>query len=339
MKKAKKNDMETMKEQLSSSEVQAIVVEEIAPPMRNVEKTPDQVIEKKQMYIANISEYMTEMVARVRTIRASSQEVRQIRSKEEQEIVAEILRHLSYKDELLRSRAIYAYAGAIIATLPSEPKMNDIKRVLFGENDLPGLLKLDMATETDKKGEAPIVKFDGRSFQMNGGQAAERANALKAAVRKACAAKVAEIKAKAKITKEGFLAGKPGVTFIDVPDEFVEHPNSKDGKKFLGGGALLVRSDGKVVRPAEFLGHFQAIMTEIQEAEIFISVRQLHSERLSLPEISSETFRLCRIFHSILRRGLAPELTASQKPAASAVPTDPIRIHSVVTNAQTATVH
>ena len=305
--KKDRKEMRTMEEQLSSPEVRAVVAEEIAPPMRSVEKTSDQVIEKKQTYIANISEYMTEMVTRVRTIRTSSPEVRQICSKEEQEIVAEILRHLGYKDDLLRNRAVHAYADAIIATLPLEPEMDDIRKAFFGDNDLPGLLKLDMVTETEKKREASIVKVGGRSFQVNGGQAARRADALKAAVRKACINEVAKIKSKAKTTQEELLAGKPGIVFIDVPDEFVGDPNAKEGKRFLGGGALLVKTNGKAIRAAEFFGHFQKIMTEISEADVFIPVVALRSDRLSLPEISPKTFRLCRIFHAILRRGIAAE--------------------------------
>lgn len=314
--KKKREEMRTIGEQLSSPEVLEVIAEEIAPPIRSVEKTSDQILEKKREYIANIPEHMTELVTRIRAIRASSPEVRQIRSKEEQAIVSEISLHLGYKDELLRSRATHAYADAIIATLPPEPEMNDIEKVFFGESDLPGLLKLDMATETDKKGEAPTVKFGGRNFRMNGGQATSRVNALKVAIKKAYAAEVAKIKSKAKTTKEELLAEKPGIVFISVPDEFIDHPNAKDGKQFLGGGALLVRTNGKAVRPAEFLGHFQKIMTEIHEADVFIPVTQLRSDRLSLPEISPKVFRLCRIFHSILRRGLETELVAArQRPA------------------------
>ena len=312
MKKVKKNDMKTMQEQLSSPEVQAIIEEEVAPVMRTVEKTPDQVVEKKQTYIANISEYMTELVARVRVIRSSSSEVKQIRFKEEQEIVAEILRHLGYKDDLLRNRAVHAYADAIIATLPSEPKMSDIRRVVDGESDLPGLLKIKLAAETDKKSESPTLKFEGRRIQFNGGQAAKRAYEMRTALKKAQEVKVAEIRTRGRITREELLTGKSGLVFIDVPNAVVPDGNSESGKKHLNGGALLVVTNGKVVRLAEFVGSFENIMTKILEAEVFIPVRQLFLERLALPELSPEKYYLCKTFHEILRRGLAAEF-ASQK--------------------------
>lgn len=325
MKKVKKEkkDMQTMGDQLSSPEVQAIIEEEVAPAIRTVEKTSDQVIEKKQTYIANISEYMTEMVTRVRTIRTSSPEVRQIRSKEEQEIVAEILRHLGYKDDLLRNRAAHAYADAIIAALPPEPKMSDIRRVVDGESDLPGLLKINLATETDKKGESPTLKFEGRRIQFNGGQAAKRAYEMRAALKKAQEVKVAEIRTRGRMTREELLAGKSGLVFIGVPDAVVPDGNSESGKKHLNGGTLLVVSNGKIVKPVEFVGGFENIMSQISEAEVFISVRQLFSERLALPDLPPEKYYLCKIFHSILRRGLEAELAARQKPT---VPSAPIKI-------------
>ncbi|MEK7195381.1 MAG: hypothetical protein AAB655_01660, partial [Patescibacteria group bacterium] len=308
--------MRTMQEQLSSPEVQAIIEEEVAPAIRTIEKTPEKVIEKKQTYIANISEYMTEMVARVRAIRVSSPEVRQIRSKEEQEIVAEILRHLGYKDDLLRNRAAHAYADAIIATLPPEPKMSDIRRVVDGESDLPGLLKIKLAVETDKKSESPTLKFEGRRIQFNGGQAAKRVYEMRTALKKAQEVKVTEIRARGRTTREDLLAEKSGLVFIDVPDEIVPDENSESGKKHLNGGALLVVTNSKVVRPAEFVGGFENIMSQISEAKVFIPVRQLFSKRFSAPDLPPEKYYLCKIFHSILRRGLAPELAARQKPAA-----------------------
>ncbi len=330
MVKKKKSDMKTIQEQLSSPEVQAVVEMEVSPPMRTVEKTDDRVIAKKQEYIANISEYMTEMVTRVRTIRASSPEVRQIRSKEEQEIVAEILRHLGYKDELLRSKAMNAYADAIIVVLPPEPKMSDIRRVVDGESDLPGLLKIKLAAETDKKGESPTLKFEGRRIQFNGGQAAKRAYEMRAALKKAQEAKVAEMKTRGRTTKEDLLAEKLGLVFLDVPDVFVPCGNSESGKRHLNGGALLVVTNGKIIKPVEFVGGFENIMSQISEAEVFISVRQLHSERLVLPDLSPEKYYLCKTFHSILRRGLETELAAArQKPAA---PLTLVKVREVVTD-------
>lgn len=309
MNKKKKEEMRTLQDQLSSPEVKAVVTEEIVPAIKNIETTNSREIAKKREYIATIPGHMADLVSRVRAIRITSPEERIMCLKEERALLDEIALHLGYKDELLRSAAANAYADAVIATLP--PEMDAIIKAFSGGNGLPGLLELGVITETDKKGMATI-KVNGRIFQVNGGQAAKRADALKEALKKAMEKEVEKIRAKAKTTKEELIAGKPGLTLVNVPDE-------KEGKRFLGGGVLLVESNSKAVRPVEFLGHFQKIMTEIYEADVFISAASLRFDQLNLPELSPEKIRLCRIFHSILRRGLAAEF-ARQKSAAPAAP-------------------
>ncbi len=103
----------------------------------------------------------------------------------------------------------------------------------------------------------------------------------------------------ANISVAEMLTRKPGRVFMNISD-------TRDGKRFLPGGRLLVESDGKVVKVVEAYGNFQRIITEIAEAKTFVLVETLSRERFGdSGRIPEEKFRLCRILHAVLRRGVA----------------------------------
>lgn len=101
----------------------------------------------------------------------------------------------------------------------------------------------------------------------------------------------------ANISVAEMLTRKSGRVFMNVPD-------TRDGKRFLPGGRLLMESNGKVAKVVEAYGNFQRIMTEIAEAGVFVPIESLSRERLELTKRLDAFWRV-RILHAILRRGIA----------------------------------
>ncbi|MDO8743428.1 MAG: hypothetical protein Q7J30_02680 [Candidatus Azambacteria bacterium] len=281
------------------------------PTIKKVEVTADQeaidkAVASARQYIADIFAHMTGLVTRLRVIESVSVEERAIRAKELEELEEEILAHLGAEDKLLGEAARQAYVMATIATLPSDEQAI-LSAIGGGNSHLPGLLKIGAFSEVvDGKKNANIVKVFGKTYTVNGGRAGEVANKLRKLIGEAYGKKIEAIKAKATISIDELFNNKPGLVFVNIPDEFVPVPNSKDGKKFLGGGALLVKSDGKVVRVAEFVGHLYSLMTKIAAAKVFMPIWKIEDRFVEKPSgMDEEMFYLYKKFHNFLRRGTA----------------------------------
>ncbi len=109
---------------------------------------------------------------------------------------------------------------------------------------------------------------------------------------------IANIRILANISVIELSANKPGKIFLAIPN--------LDSRRFLPGGILLAESDGKVVKAIAAVGGFQKILEEIIESKVFVPVWALASGYLNKPaNMADDKFRLVRILHAILRRGIA----------------------------------
>lgn len=117
----------------------------------------------------------------------------------------------------------------------------------------------------------------------------------------------------ANITIAEMLAKKPGRIFLNIPDV-------KDGEKIHRGGRLLAASNGKTIGVIEAYGGFFRIMTEIVKARALVPIESLNEEQFAGDErLPDWKLRLCRIFHSVLRRGIDQTQTAGRKTILSAL--------------------
>lgn len=266
-------------------------------------------VEEARKYLTVIPNHMLGLVNRIREIQTASVEEKAIRQKEFQNLVSEVLSHLNSQTKLLASAACQAYALAMVSTLPADKRL--VEALLRGSKDsgLPGLLELKFLEQVKtESGNAVHVKVYGNIYRINGARdfSKKLANAIvEGATRASKAAhdlyhgEVEGLKAQGTISIAELLAGKPGEVFMNVPDD-------KTGEKFLSGGALLAKSNGAFITTSLAVGHFQRIMTEIADSEVAISVDSLKEGRI-------EAGGMARIFHAILRRGIAKAQSDSQK--------------------------
>lgn len=298
----------TLQEGLASPEVRAMVVEEIVPPITKVATTDENVVAKKREYLASIPDHMKDLIFRVCDIQMATPEEQAIRAKDLEGLKKEIGVHLGYKEDLLQSAAKHAYVSAVIATLTQAPYKDRIMKAIDGNGGLPGFLGLGKFTELTEKpgrGDTITVKIFGRIFRINGGQASKIAHDLKPIVAQAERNEAKILEARATTSINELFGGKPGLVFVNIPDEFIPAPNSKDGKRFLGGGVLLVKSDGKVIRVMEFVGNFCSIMAKIADVGIFMPTWKIEARFVERPSgMDDEMFYLYKTFHNILRRGM-----------------------------------
>lgn len=274
------------------------------PAISKVEVTAEQAAIDKAVaaargYIAEIPGHMGGLVSRVQAIWIAPPEERAIRAKELKELEEEILAHLGAEDKLLGEAAKQAYVMAFLATLPANKEA--ILAVIRRDAHLPGLLKLGVLREVDgaDKNSMVTVKVFGKPYMVTGGRVAEIAGKIRKIAGEAYGHEIEKIRSRADISIGELLAGKSGLVFISSPD-------GKSPERFLAGGNLLVKTDGREIRVVEFLGHFQKIMTEIKQTNIAIPIRSLSRDRLELAKrLPHNKFRLACIFHDILRRGVA----------------------------------
>ncbi|MBI4919856.1 hypothetical protein HY838_01005 [Candidatus Azambacteria bacterium] len=268
------------------------------PPMKKVPTTAgkreaiDKAVEATREYVANITEHMIDLVSRISEIKTASIEERDIRGGELAALEDEVLAHILSEEKALASVARQAYAMALVLTLPADKRAVIAAINGGGKNSrLPGLLQLGILSQTDADAKGTTVAVYGDRYKVNGKRE------FAAEVAKILANK--SLKAKANISIIEMFDGKSGKIFVDVPD-------AVDGQKFLAGGALLAESDGRIVRVAAATGHFSKIVAEIMAAKTFIYLKSLKKERFWAGErLSDDAFRLCRILHSVLRRGIA----------------------------------
>jgi len=274
------------------------------PTINKVKETA--AVAEKRQYIVDIPAHVRGLVNRIRHIQMASLEEQAIYSSELKALEDEVLVHLNSDDELLKSAARQAYALAVVSTLPPD-KRAVIETIKGNDNRLPGLLDLKILEPVGDAKNVFTVKVYGDTYKVGGSRdfAMKLAENLSAGA--AHAAKAAHelyhseaegLKAQATISVAEMLVKKPGRLFLAVSD-------LRDGNRFLSGGALLAESDGKAIKVLQARGHFQRTMIEIAEAEIFVFVESLNRERFESGGLSDEIFRLCRILHAILRRGIA----------------------------------
>ena len=320
---------------LAAPEIQAKVARPLisVKEIKEVAETASQeeinkaVVEARR-YIAEIPGFMSRSVARIRAIQVASVEERLFRSSELETLISSVLSHLEIngsatpEEKLLNEAARQAYAKALVSTLPVADHQSLADVVKGGASRLPGLIRVGILEPLGDGKSKVSVKVGGNIYKVNGGHtfAMEIADALSR--NSAEAAKVArenfrsfremaeELKTQATISVPEMLVRKSGKFFISVPDD-------KNGDRFLPGGVLLGESDGRAIKVFKAIGHFQRIMGEIAETGTFVPVESLGQERLNLAKrLSDEKFKLARILHAVLRRGLAADLAARQKLAA-----------------------
>ena len=277
------------------------------PTINKVKETV--AVAKKRQYIVDIPYHIRGLVNRIRHIQMASLEEQAICSSELKALEDEVLAHLNSGDELLKSAACQAYAIAMVETLPPNKRLV-METIKSNGNRLPGLLGLKILEPVGDAKNVFTVKIYGDTYKVGGSRdfAAKLAENLSAGV--AHAAKIAYefyhsevegLKAQATISVAELLVKKPGRVFMTVSDV-------KDGSRFLPGGALLAESDGRTVEVVKTVGHFARIMSEIAEAGMFVSIESLSHERPELAKrLPEDAFRRVRIFHAILRRGIAAE--------------------------------
>jgi len=277
------------------------------PTINKVKETA--AVAEKRQYIVDIPYHIRGLVNRIRHIQMASLEEQAICSSELKALEDEVLAHLNSGDELLKSAACQAYAIAMVETLPPNKRLV-METIKSNGNRLPGLLGLKILEPVGDAKNVFTVKIYGDTYKVGGSRdfAAKLAENLSAGV--AHAAKIAYefyhsevegLKAQATISVAELLVKKPGRVFMTVSDV-------KDGSRFLPGGALLAESDGRTVEVVKTVGHFARIMSEIAEAGMFVSIESLSHERPELAKrLPEDAFRRVRIFHAILRRGIAAE--------------------------------
>lgn len=277
------------------------------PTINKVKETV--AVAEKRQYIVDIPYHIRGLVNRIRHIQMASLEEQAICSSELKALEDEVLAHLNSGDELLKSAACQAYAIAMVETLPPNKRLV-METIKSNGNRLPGLLGLKILEPVGDAKNVFTVKIYGDTYKVGGSRdfAAKLAENLSAGV--AHAAKIAYefyhsevegLKAQATISVAELLVKKPGRVFMTVSDV-------KDGSRFLPGGALLAESDGRTVEVVKTVGHFARIMSEIAEAGMFVSIESLSHERPELAKrLPEDAFRRVRIFHAILRRGIAAE--------------------------------
>jgi len=318
------------------------VIDIKVPSIKKVQVTAkkeeiDRVAEDIRRYLAEIPEHMMNLVGRIREIQEAPYEKWILQADELRKLEDEVLSHLNTEKGSLLTAACQAYARAMVATLPAD-KRAVIETIKGGEKSrLPGLIKIGILEPTKDPQYDIFVKVYGDSYKVVGGRDFALQIAEKLSDGASCAAKAAHdqyhgivesLKAQATISVVKLLARKPGKFFLAVPDV-------KDEDKFLPGGALLAEGDGETVQAVAAIGHFSKVMSEIIEAETFVSVGSLGQERVVLAKrLPEDAFRRIRILHAVLRRGLAAEF-ARQKPTIPAVSTET----RVVADVQSATVH
>ncbi len=285
------------------------------PTIRSIKETV--AVAEKRQYIADIPAHIGALVNRIRLIQMASPEERAIRSKELKDLEDEVLAHLNSDDELLKSAARQAYAMAMVSTLPPDKRL--VAETISNSNRssrLPGLLEikiLEQVTDTEAKtnGGTVTIKVYGDTYKVGGSWDFAAKLAENLSIRAANAAKAAHefyhgevgaLKAQTTISVADSVAEtqdrKSGRFFLSISD-------AKSGDRFLPGGALLAESNGEEIKVLQARGHFRRIMTEIAEAKAFVSVDSLNRERFEGGGLSDEKFRLCRILHAVLRRGIA----------------------------------
>jgi len=278
--------------------------------------SPDQqfvkeAVERRRQYIATISGHMVALVTRIREIQSASAEEKSARFKELKGLEDELLIHLNSEEELLASAARQAYALAMVSTLPLD-KRAVIETIRGSNNRLPGLLDLKILEPVGDAKNVFTVKVYGDTYKVGGSRDFATKLAENLSIGAAHAAKAAHelyhseakgLKAQATISVAEMLEKKPGRLFLTAPDV-------RDGDRFLPGGVLLAESNGEVIKVLQVRGHFHRTMTEIAEAKIFVFVESLNRERFGFEgsRLSDEKFRLCRILHAVLRRGIVEAL-------------------------------
>lgn len=283
------------------------------PTIRSIKETT--AVAERRQYIGDIPVHMAGLVARIRGIQSASPEEQTIRSGELKALEDEVLVHLDSGEKLLADAARQAYAMAMVETLPADKRLV-VKTIEGNENArLPGLLELKILELGDDKNAITVMVYRN-VYIVNGNREFAIRLAKGLAEGAAHAAKTAHelyhsetegLKAQVTISVAELLAEKPGRPFLTVSDV-------RNGDRFLPGGALLAESDGRVVKVSRAIGHFRRIMTEIAEAQVFISVESLSRERFeSGGGLSDERFRLCQILHTVLRRGIAEAQAGAQK--------------------------
>jgi len=258
-------------------------------------------------------------VARIRAIQVASVEERLFRSSELETLISSVLSHLEIngsatpEEKLLNEAARQAYAKALVSTLPVADHQSLADVVKGGASRLPGLIRVgileplgDGKSKVSVKVGGDIYKVNADALSRNSAEAAKVARENFRSFREMAE----ELKTQATISVPEMLVRKSGKFFISVPDD-------KNGDRFLPGGVLLGESDGRAIKVFKAIGHFQRIMGEIAETGTFVPVESLGQERLNLAKrLSDEKFKLARILHAVLRRGLAADLAARQKLAA-----------------------
>lgn len=258
-----------------------------------------------RQYVADIGGHMLDLATRIRGIQTTSPEERAICAKELKALEDEALAHLNSEEELLAGAARQAYALAMVATLPADKRLV-AETIKGGKNSrLPGLLELKLLDQANVNAD---LKIFGDSFRVIGNREftqkitnglSEGASRAAKAARDLYHSEVANLKSQATISVAEVLERKIGSFFLAVPDV-------KDELKFLPGGSLLAKSDGRAIKVVKACGHFQRVMSEIAEAETFVPVDSLSNGRLELTKrLSDDKFRQTRILHAVLRRGIA----------------------------------
>ena len=284
----------------------------------------NRVAEDVRQYLAEIPDHMAGLIGRIREIQGASWEEWLIRTEEFKKLEDEVLSHLNADKGPLLTAACQAYALAMVSTLPADKKAVAETIKGGGESRLPGLIRIGVLKPAEEtKNYDVTVRVYGDSYKVVGNKefGMKIADALSDGAAKAAKAghdkyhnAVAELKTQATISVVQLLSRKPGLLTIDVPDATISDAKAKDGKKFLAGGVLLAKSDGKTIRVVAAVGHFSKVMEKIIKAETFVPIESLGQERVSLAKrVDEEMFYRIIDLHKILRRGLAAGF-ARQKP-------------------------
>ena len=183
----------------------------------------------------------------------------------------------------------------------------DIRQYLA---DIPGHM-IELASRIQKIQKASPEERIVRSSELKAleDEVAAHLNADNEALRNAAkkAYEMAMFPVLADISVAELLAHKPGKAFLPVPDV-------DNGRRFLPGGVMLVESNGRVAKAVKASGGFQKIMEEIIKEEVFMPIYVLAFRNLNKPDkMSDEKFRLARILHAILRRGVAEAQARQEK--------------------------